>query len=118
TPARLTQFDQRLDADEAPLVILQARGDLLAFGYQGIDPLPQKHDVLAVLDDLREQAHAGTLWAKSSATASASCGWLLNHCCVSRRTRARKLPSARTRSLARTSASPASIRVRDSRTWA
>src|SRR5690242_9744047 len=113
---RLTEFDQHLDADESPLVILQPLGHFLALGNERVDSFPEQNDVFTVFDDLAEKAHAGTCGVSSPTIASASSGWPLSHAIVSSRTWARNAPLSNARSRSRTSASEASMRLRTSRT--
>src|SRR6185437_10670003 len=88
-PARLAEFDQRLNANEAPLVILQPLGHFLALCGERVDSFAEQKDVLAVFDDLAEKTHAGTCGVSSPAMASASSGWPLSHAMASSRTWAR-----------------------------
>src|SRR5215469_2272168 len=57
---RLAEFDQRLDANEAPLVIFQPLGHFLALSNERIDSFAEQKDVLAVFDDLAKETHVGT----------------------------------------------------------
>jgi hypothetical protein len=49
--APLTELDERLDSNQASLVVLESHRKLLVLGNECIDTLAEKYDVLAVLDD-------------------------------------------------------------------
>jgi hypothetical protein len=57
-PARLRDFNQGLDADQPSLMVLEPRGRFLPSRHEGVHALSQEYDVLAVLDDFGDEAHA------------------------------------------------------------
>src|SRR3984957_4471186 len=65
-PARLRHFNQRFDADQPSLVVLEPGGRFLPSRHEGVDPLAQEYDVLAVLDHLGDETHAVARAAKNS----------------------------------------------------
>src|SRR5205807_5642099 len=67
---RLRQLNQRFDANQTSLVILEPDRSFLPIRHERIHALPEEHDVFAVFDDFAEQAHAAGSCAKSSAMRS------------------------------------------------
>ena len=83
---RLAEFDQRLNANEAPLMIFQPLGHFLPLWNERVHSFAEQDDVLPVLDDLGKETHAGTGGFSSAAIASASPGWPLSQDRISSRT--------------------------------
>src|ERR1700690_978127 len=65
-PPRLRDFNQRFDADQPSLVVLESGGRFLPPRHEGVYPLTQEYDVLAVLDHFGDETHAAACGAKSS----------------------------------------------------